>query len=479
MKTLSEHTTPKLLLGALTGLACAMSATASSAAVYVADPAATNGAGYYLTLLDQLQPGDTLELPAGTYRQRLNLSGLQGTPAAWITITGPTTGAPAIITTNSDCCNNVQLDNTAYLAIKNLTIDSNSEAVDASIDAINASGGVTHDILVENCVITGISYHQQTVGISTKSTAWNWVIRRNRIDSGGTGMYLGNSDGSAPFVNGVIENNLIVDTIGYNVEIKWQSPYNAPAGMPSGSRRTIIRDNVFLKRQPQSSWTPDKLSGIRPTLLVGGFPATGTGADDLYEIYGNFFYLNADGESLFQASGRVAVHDNIFVAAQTTAMYFIDHDLPLRYADVYSNTIFGSDRGVRFGSAARQQSTVAGNLVFADMPISGSVSTQSGNITAPIAQANLYVVSPSTQLGSMNFYPLAGTVVGTAIDLTPFSAQTDFDSDFNRTPKGDGSFRGAYAGDGQNPGWQLRAELKAVGSNAAVRPLPPSNVRVQ
>jgi hypothetical protein len=445
------------------------------AAVYVADPNATSGPTYYRNLVSLLQPGDTLQLPGGTYRQRLDLSGVQGTPTSWITITGPTSGPPAIVTTDSNCCNNVQLGNTAYVAIKNLTIDANSEGVNTSIDAINAKDAPTHDIVIENCVIVGAALDQLTVGISTKSTAWNWTIRRNRILDAGTGIYLGNSDGSFPFVGGLIENNLFVDTIGYNIEIKYQNPYTAPAGMPSGARRTIIRDNVFLKRRPQSSWPAAKVAGSRPNLLVGGFPDSGPGAADLYEIYGNFFYQNADGESLVQASGRVAIHDNVFVGALGTSVYLIDHDRPLKYADVYHNTIYGGDQGIRLGSVAREQSRVVANLVFADSPISGSIGTQLGNITAPTAQASQFVASPSTQLGSMNFYPLPGAAQGAPIDLSSFAAQTDYDRDFNRGAKGDGRFRGAYAGDGQNPGWQLDAALKAFG----VQPAAPTNLQAQ
>jgi hypothetical protein len=45
---------------------------------------------------------------------------------------------------------------------------------------------------------------------ATPSTpTWGRIIRRNVIDGAGTGIYLGNSDGSAPFVAGIIENNLI------------------------------------------------------------------------------------------------------------------------------------------------------------------------------------------------------------------------------------------------------------------------------
>ena len=76
------------------------------AATLVANPGASPGeAGYYRDLVDQMAPGDTLQLPAGTYPDRLNLSWLQGTPEAWITITGPDSGEAAIITTNSTCCN--------------------------------------------------------------------------------------------------------------------------------------------------------------------------------------------------------------------------------------------------------------------------------------------------------------------------------------------------------------------------------------
>ena len=446
-------------------------------ATYIADPSATSGPTYHVNLVAGLRAGDTLVLPAGTYRQRLNLNNLQGSTSAWITITGPESGAPAIVTTDSDCCNAVQLGNTAYVAIRNLTIDSNSEGVNASIDGVNAKDGMTHDILVENCIIRGAALDQPTVGIATRSTAWNWVIRGNTIQEAGTGMYLGNSDGSAPFVGGIIESNLFVDTIGYNVEIKYQNPYAAPAGMPAGVRRTIVRDNVFLKRRAQSTWPAAKVVGIRPTLLVGGFPNSGTGSDDLYEIYGNFFYQNADGESLIQASGRVAIHDNIFVGALETSITLVDHDLPLKYADIYNNTIYGGQRGIRFSSAARQQSKVVGNLVFAATPISGTVDMQAANIAASTAEAAQYVQAPSTTLGNMNFYPLPGRVQGAPPDLAAFASQTDFDRDFNRTAKGDARYRGAYAGEGVNPGWQLDASRKVL--NVGPRPAPPKNLQAQ
>ena len=81
--------------------------------VYQANPS------NYNALLTVLQPGDTLVLAGGTY-PLLSPSGLNGTPSAWITITGPASGSPAIIA-GSACCNTVEISNSSYLAIENLT----------------------------------------------------------------------------------------------------------------------------------------------------------------------------------------------------------------------------------------------------------------------------------------------------------------------------------------------------------------------
>ena len=423
-------------------------------ATLTADPNANPGEpGYYRDLVNQLQPGDTLVLPAGTYEERLNLSNLQGTAEAWITITGPESGPPAIITTQSNCCNAVQLGSSWFVAIKHLTIDSNSVAVATAIDGINAKGGITHDILIEDCTLVGLSYHQQTVGISTKSTAWNWTVRRNTILEAGTGMYFGNSTGSSPFIASIIENNLVVDTIGYNIQIKYQNPYTQPAGLPAGPHRTIIRNNVLIKSKAQSEWPPSRVDGPRPNLLVGGFPGTGPGSQDLYEIYANFVFMNPN-EALFQGSGRMTIHGNVFVANGGSAVRLQNHDLPLKLAHVYSNTIYAADYGIRFASSAQEDDAIVGNLVFAATPISGSYTAGNlrDNLTDTVANAGSHVENPSLALGQMDFYPLPGGAQGSPLDLSSFAADTHFDLDFNGDSKGDFQFRGAYAGEGANPG---------------------------
>ena len=112
-------------------------------------------------------------------------------------------------------------------------------------------------------------------------------------------MYLGNSDGSAPFIAGIIENNLIVDTIGYNLQIKHQRPRPDFPGMPAGRSLTLIRHNVFAKAEGGVR------EAARPNVLLGHFPLEGSGTEDRYAVYGNFFYQNRY-EALFQGEGNIA-----------------------------------------------------------------------------------------------------------------------------------------------------------------------------
>ncbi len=449
----------------------------------VANPGATQGQpDYYRTLVGALAPGDTLLLPAGVYPDRLGLEGLQGSPSAWIVITGPASGPPATITTQSNCCNTVQLDGTAYVALRNLTVD--SAGIDA-IDGINAKGNPTHDILIENCTLIGQGSGQGTIGISTKSPAWRWTIRGNKIIEAGTGLYLGNSDGTQPFIGGIIEGNLVLNSIGYNMEIKFQLPYGSQgwvSQIPAGSHRTVVRNNVFIKEK--NSWAPGQVVAPRPNLLVDPFPDSGPGTSDLYEIYGNFFYRNPE-EALLQATGRVTVHDNVFVAsgAGQLSAYFTDHNGPLKLAHVYNNTVFSVEGGgIQFASPAREADAVVGNLiVVAGSGLSGQIAHPSSNLIGQIADAPLYFAMPSETLGHMDFYPKPSCpgCSGPALDMTPFTGDTDYDRDFNGTQKAGFSFRGAYAGQGANPGWPLQGGTKTGGSGGSdlIPPDPPANVR--
>jgi hypothetical protein len=425
-------------------------AASAAGANKTADP--TN----YRTVISGLVAGDVLTLSAGLYTNNLYITGRNGTPSNWITIQGPASGVAEIraSSTGTNCC---EITNSSYVAIKNLKFEGQHWSGPFAFSAKGEGSNTVHHILIEGCTIVNWDGGQQTVGISTKATTWDWTIRGNTILRCGTGLYLGNSDGSCPFIRGTIENNLIQDPIGYCMEIKWQSSRTAKPGMPTDPCSTIIRDNVWIKNNSPGE-------SARPNMLVGGFPTTGLGSNDLYEIYGNLYYHNPY-ESLLQASGRVAIHDNVFVdGTGGPAIALQNHDLPLRLAHVYNNTIYSAYRGIRVLNVPDQGHAIIGNVAFADVPLylTGGITNVSGNLTGPTSSAAAYLTNPTIVLGSANLYPLIGQCQGTPLDLSAFAAQAHYDLDFNKASKGARTFRGAYAGAGTNPGWQLQAGLKPV-----------------
>ncbi len=409
----------------------------------------------YQAALGMLKPGDTLHLAAGNY-PLLAISGLNGTAASPITIAG--VSGTVIQGDASD--NTVEILDSSYVVLSGLTIDSMGLDGVFGISAKGGTSNTVHDITVEGCTLKGQGASQQTDGISTKTPTWGWVIRGNVIDGAGTGLYLGNSDGSDPFVAGLIEGNLIQNTIGYNCEIKYQTPWPSGVALPAGPNRTIIRNNVWIKNDQPS---PD---GDRPNLYLGGQPQTGMGTDDLFEVYGNFFFHNPR-ESLLQFEGHATVHDNVFVDANIAAVAVQQNDLPVVLAHVYNNTIYTTTAGIRFGTAASQSDFVVGNLVFGATPIGGSITTMHDNITDALANAAMYVNMPSTMLGAMDFYPSGTKATGPSMDLSTVATDTGYDKDFNGTSKGSFTYRGAYAGMGKNPGWALGDGMKTAGTGGS------------
>lgn len=441
---------------------CVLLSSPSHAANIQADPL------NYRKLVRTLKPGDTLNLLSGSY-QRLPIMGLNGTPDAWITITGPASGEPAVIVAEPGY-NTVEITNSSYLSVENLRIDSLGIPGAFGISAKGREDNLTHHIRIEGNTFVGQNGGQQTDAISTKTPTWGWTIRYNQILGAGAGLYLGDSDGTQPFVEGIIENNLIADTIGYNMEIKDQIAIPPLPGMPAGPTTTIIRNNVFIKDDQRS---PD---GDRPNLLVSAFPATGPGSLNMYDIYGNLFVHN-HREALFQGSGRVSLHDNIFVDGPYTypAVVLRSQNYPLRLANVYNNTIYTSGKGIYFGTRAVLGDAVIGNVVFGSVPISGSVINQSDNIVDSLANAPQYVKSPSFELGSMDFLPLAGKCQGAPIDLSWFRTDKEYALDFDGKPKTEAKsavvFRGAYAAEGIDPDWTLERRLKPPRVPSAIPPV--------
>lgn len=408
----------------------------------------------YRNRLNDLQPGDVLQLASGDYTRHLPLNNLNGTAGNCITIEGPDDGSARFLASSSS--NTIDLVNASYLIIRNLELAGQNFSVDA-IKAKSESVSA-HHITLENLYIHDYDSSQQNVGISTKCPAWNWVIRNNHLENIGTGIYLGNSNGQEEFVQGLIEYNLITTTIGYNMQIKHQNSRSNAPGLPAGDSQTIIRHNVFSKSTNSST------GGLaRPNLLVGHFPDSGPGANDEYLIYGNFFYQNPT-ESLFQGEGNVAFYNNVLYKNSGSAVRIQPHNDVPKMIRVFYNTILTGGVGIHIsgGDPAFTQKAI-GNAVFSNNNPPIEASDQQDNITDTLAAAGNYLQNPGGMVGSaLNLFPLAGQLTGTTITTTDIDDFVDWNRDFNGVDRDadNHSFRGAYSGEGQNPGWLLALDFK-------------------
>jgi len=414
-----------------------------------ASPTETADPGNYRAKLKMLGPGSHLQLAPGEYRDGLPIQYLSGTAQAPITISGPD-GSPRPIFLARPGLNTISIINSSYVTLRNLDLDGQN----IPVDGVKCEGHAdwAHHIILEKLRILGHGNNQQTVGISTKCPAWSWIIRNNVIQGAGTGLYLGNSDGRAPFIGGMIEYNLVLDTRGYNLQIKHQQTRPLLPGMPDAPSATVIRHNVFSKANGGAS-----KEMARPNVLVGHWPITGPGSTDRYLIYGNFFYQNPD-ESLFQGEGNIALYNNVFVNRFGDAVRIQPHNDTPREISVFYNTVVSAGTGIglvrREGDPAYPQQ-ITRNAIFAATPLAGF--SRGGNLAEGYQAAGKYLRKPFSPLGQMDLAPLQAGVKPALLDIAGLRVYPEWKSDFDGRPEIDRF--GAYAA-GKLLRWLPKLEIK-------------------
>lgn len=433
----------QLIITLAGALFCAWSAFAGTAHTATPDT--------YLAKLKILEPGADLRLMPGEYKHGLPVRHLQGAAQAPITISGPDSGPRAVFVARPGH-NTISIVNSRYVNIRNLDLDGRN----LPVDGVKCEGHAdwAHHITLDGLRVRGHGNNQQTVGISTKCPAWGWVIRNNVIEGAGTGLYLGDSDGRAPFIAGLIERNLIVDTPGYNLQIKHQQPRPTLPEMPHERSETIIRHNVFSKANGGS---PQGMA--RPNVLVGHWPLTGPGADDRYLVYGNFFYQNMH-ESLFQGEGNIALYNNLFVNHSGDAIRILPHNDTPRVISVFYNTVIADGSGIML--ARREHDPmypqfVAANIVFARSPMFGAALEK--NLTGELHEARNYLARPFAPLGEMNLMAASAKVREHAGNIADVDTYPDAALDFDGGSRGTSGV-GAYSLDRDRPGWLPALEIK-------------------
>lgn len=396
----------------------------------------------YRALLVSLKPGDTLQLAPGEYRNGLRLHRLSGTRDAPIVIRGPAQGESAVFVARRGA-NTVSIVDAAHIELRDVTLDGRNIPVDAV--KLEGTARYAHHITLENLTIVGHGAGQQIVGISTKAPAWGWVLRRNLIHGAGTGMYLGNSDGSAPFFDSVIEYNVVTAPLGYAIQIKHQRPRPELDHAPKDPRVTLIRHNVLSKAEGAAVGP-----AARPNLLLGHLPRSGPGMQDEYHVYGNFLDDNPT-EALFQAEGNVAFYSNVLRNRFGPGIAIQPHNDVPKEIRIFDNTIVTRGEPIVIRTNEHTQPDrqfVHGNAVFSPHYIRGGV--QSENLVFALEDAPLALVAADGP--RFDAFPRDDALRCAGPRPVWSNAPTDARCDFNGRARQAG-YCGAYAGQGTNPGW--------------------------
>ena len=274
------------------------------------------------------------------------------------------------------------------------------------------------------------------------------IYTANEIVGAGTGMYFGNSDGSAPFVAGLIERNVVRDTLGYNLQIKHQKVRPAGVGLPTGASVTVIRHNLLSKANNGAL-----REFARPNLLVGHWPPSGDGADDTYLIHGNVFFANPT-EALFQGEGNIALYGNLFLNPEGAAVRIQPHNGRPDRIDIFFNTVFARTDGIRVvgGNPAHRQQ-VWGNAIFAGAAAAGW--DPRDNLAGALDEASAYVERFDPALTLLDPRPTASMLRAEIRDAAAQRLYPDSAEDLCGHPRGVVAV-GAFAAAPTPPHFPLR-----------------------
>jgi hypothetical protein len=399
----------------------------------------------FRSIMQGLQPGDTLIMDGGTYTLSSFFSlSLAGTSTFPIVIRAKT-GERPVIAYVDDSQNIINFSNTTFLTLDGIEFTGGSRG-------LRFQAG-TSDITVRNC-------HVHDTGdnaISANDAGVDYArfrFEHNEIDhTGGTGeaFYLGCNNNACQFHDSLIANNYIHDlngptvSQGDGIEIK------------KGSYANVIRDNV-----------------IHDTAYPGItlYDVAGNGAPNVIER--NIVWNS--GDNGIQVTADAIVRNNIVLGAAASAFAAnnVQGATPANLSIINNTFLMANGNGIKLNSVSGSV-VIANNAIYAPngyaISASGTltgitsianagqgslngVSTgfaASGNLMADFLGANLGGTPPQ------NLMPRGAVLVGTA--STTYLPSDDFYS----RPRNAQADIGAYRADaGGNPGWPLQAGFKIL-----------------
>lgn len=396
------------------------------------------GPNNYTDIVNNLEAGDWMALESGTYTDSIYPDNLQGTKENPIVISGPEDDGEVVLERHG-YANTIEFGNSHNLVIRNIRLDGSTNDVGMAIRARHNS--FTSNITLENLYIHDYDYGSRTaIDTSNDAVAFGWTIRNVTIDGASTGMYFGCASGEdGAFIGATIEDNVVKDTSGYNIQIKHQNHRDFDYEIPEGPHETIIRNNIFKRAGHQR---------FRPNLLLGHFPEQGTGSEDMYLVYGNTFYENEGGHRNVQTDSTAAFYNNLFINTKGGGIFAFDHNDNPKDIYIYRNTFLTDGTAINVQDVdSDYEQVVKGNAIFSDDPYSLDDNViEENNFEADYNYKDDYLKNPDTsQIEEIDLRPIGDALNKEKIEYENNLILPDFENDFKGNLREQATF-GAYAG---------------------------------
>ena len=327
---------------------------------------------------NQLQAGDTLNIMAGVYQEKIDLD-VSGTSTAYITIQNYLNDNVIIDAINFNDANAIIWTDNSYLRIKglhltnnihnyasglalqdvahhieilnnkisnikfssdpNAPITTNTNAVPLDIYADNSVDSIHHITIYGNEVFNNQTGYSENIAAGGNFT--DFIIENNIVhDNTNIGIDIGGNYGICPVSaldhgrNGIIRDNLV-----YNCD----SPYSTAAGIYIDGGWDIVVENNICHHNGYGGEIGCEENGTTENVIfknnifyhnkyagmhIGGYDVNTTGIVLNSSVYNNTFYQNDtgqnfNGELILTKSENCNIQNNIFyLSSQNVFIYF-------------------------------------------------------------------------------------------------------------------------------------------------------------
>ena len=312
--------TPSFQVGpSATDYYVAVNGSDSNSGTDPADPMASLSA--LLTAYPTLGGGDTVHVGPGTYTLVETL--LLGAGHSGLTITGPSSGAPAILTRNNSGNDVIDVDGAANLTLEDLSITGGNNGIDV-LDNTNSTG-----VTVSNCTIYGDNNYGVYIGAGDSFA-----------------QILGNTIYGLPH-DGSNTNNQLYGVVGSSGDPGFSGPVTV-------SGNTIYNCSDYGIEFYNFGVGPSILNNVVYACGTGIYVAGNTtGAANVTTISGNTVFNNATG---ITATSNVNITQNVVYGQSGTGI-----NAPNGINEIVGNTVHDNSIGI---SAYASGGPIENNIVY-------------------------------------------------------------------------------------------------------------------